>query len=435
MVIPSSLAHVKPRTVTIALIVIAAAWMGFWAFYTLHTNKGGDFYAYFLAADSVRHGHDPYATPIAITAHRGIALGLPSSGFALSYRYPPLTAVALQPLLGLSPRQAAAIWLTLNIAAMIAAVIMTGVALGGGWRTPAALTLLILSFPAADTMLCGQINGLLFACMAGALLALTRQRNASGGGLLALGAAVKVTPLALILYLGWRRRWRSFAWSSACLVVITLLVAAAGGLRLTAEYVQHAWRLSETHNSMFTPINQTITGTVGRLLGGSLVAIGRPPLQTTVGLVLSLLLAACTAALCWPRGSAARWLTTEYALVATALVLVPTFSWYHQTVTLILPIMVVGELLIRRRRWGWLAALAALYVLADLNQIVWYTFIKTLSTTPLWRGLAFPFLLALIIWGLLGKELATGKWAGADNKARSVTQGELGRPREASPGT
>jgi alpha-1,2-mannosyltransferase len=422
------LGWLTPTRTTVLLVVVLTTWMLVWAAYTVSTSAAGDFYAYYLAADAVENGRSPYAP--AEMQRRAVELGLTRHRVSVTYRYPPLTALALRPFLGSDAERLAFAWLVLNGVALITAAAMCGLALGGGWRVPAALGLLLTSFPAVDSLLCGQIDGLLFACMAGGLLALKRGHGVTSGGLLALGAMIKVTPIVLIAYLGWRRSWTAFASALIALVTLGLFSVWSGGTNLAADFLRSAWRLGTAQVSLFTPANPTIVGTLGKFLGEEVTTNGGARPTLAIGLALGLLLGAATAYLCRPGGDRRRWLDTEFALVVTALVLMPALSWYHQTVTLILPLLVVAESLVVRRRWGLLASLGVLYLCADLNQAIWYTFIETLSASQAWRLMVFPFALSLVLWIELARRLAAGRRAWPDPAVEAAPCDEP--PRESA---
>jgi hypothetical protein len=85
----------------------------------------------------------------------------------------------------------------------------------------------------------------------------------------------------------------------------------------------------------------------------------------------------------------------EFGLIVAALQLIPPFTWYHQLVLLLIPLLIAAERLWAARRWGWLGLLAMLFILTDLHGLAWHSVEKWPLLT------SFPFLLGLTLWGIL----------------------------------
>jgi len=92
---------------------------------------------------------------------------------------------------------------------LIGGALLLGRTLGGGWRTPVSLLTLLVFMPAYHTLQVGQVNAFVFAALAVALWGLVRHRDWALGIGVAVGAALKITPLALLVYLLWQQRWRA----------------------------------------------------------------------------------------------------------------------------------------------------------------------------------------------------------------------------------
>ncbi|MCK4315696.1 MAG: hypothetical protein KAX24_07980, partial [Anaerolineae bacterium] len=122
---------------------------------------------------------------------------------------------------------------------------------------------------------------------------------------------------------------------------------------------------------------------------------------------LGLLLVILTAALCWSVGDATRWMPLEFGLIVAALQLIPPFTWYHQLVLLLIPLLIVANRLWAARQWGYLVLLAVLFALTNVHGLAWHY----LADWP-WLT-SFPFLLGLTLWGLSGWLLVRRKWHAA----------------------
>ena len=128
-----------------------------------------------------------------------------------SYKYPPLLAILFAPLTLLSCAGATMGWRVVTLVLWgLCAFALTR----APWRpnSPAwafvACALVALYLPLIDGMLLGQIHlAILASCLAGAAL-VARQREFSGGAVLAAGAWIKYVPGAVVAYYLLTGRWR-----------------------------------------------------------------------------------------------------------------------------------------------------------------------------------------------------------------------------------
>jgi len=385
----------KPQHLTILMLAALAILYAAWLTYVITADRPLDFYVYYMAAETFARGGNAYT--ISDAAWDKLASELSITNYTRPYRYPPHTTALLTPFRLLGPHGAAAVWLIANTAAMIGGAWLLGRSLGGGWWLPASLALLLFFVPPLATLLAGQVNGLLFFSVALAFWGLTRQREKWLGTGLALGAALKVIPLALMLYLFWRRQWRAGLIAFAVLLALTLACLPVVGWEGLADYGRNAILLGEPNQVFASPTNQTITAVLGRAIPAA------PALTLAGGRWLGLLLVLVTAVLCWPIGDIAEWRPLEFGLIVVTLHMIPPFSWYHQLVLLLIPLLIVTKRLGAARQWAWLSLLAALFVLTDLHGLAWHHLER-------WPWLtSFPFLLQLTLWVMLAWPIAREK--------------------------
>lgn len=156
------------------------------------------------------------------------------------YTYPPLLASVLYPLARLPLALGFYLWsllmlVTLGIALWL---VQRSTALLGAPRPDllAAAPLLVCPFLLDSNLYWGQVNVLVTALLAGAVLAGLQKRSATAGSLIALAAALKVLPALVILWFVVRRDTRALAGFGGTLVVALLVVPSlVGGPRWAWE--------------------------------------------------------------------------------------------------------------------------------------------------------------------------------------------------------
>jgi hypothetical protein len=380
-----------------ALIVVLLALYTGWIGYVVSYNKPLDFYVYYMAAGAFLRGQNAYE--ISDLAWDDLAAEMGVSNYTRPYRYPPLTAELVAPLTFLLPRAAAAFWLVLSAIAAVAAAWWLALALDTPYRWPLALGGLLLFVPPLTTLHAGQVNLLLLASLTLALWAFARRKPVWVGIALALGTSLKVIPLALVGYLLWRGRWRALL--SAVLVIILLLLVTVPlvGVDGLVSYGQKAILLGEPGRLFPQPTNQTFNGFFGRLLtkhAEGWAVTDDPGLAHALAQVAALFLVLVTVAVCWPVGDVRRYFQLEFALIVTALQLIPPFTWYHQLALLFIPFVVLTREALHGRGLRWMLALLAVgYVITNLHGLLWHRLggLTLLQSTP--------FYTMLMLWGLL----------------------------------
>ena len=377
------------------LIILYTGWLG----YVILADRPLDFYVYYMAAESMARGQSPYT--ITDEEWDALASDLGITNYTRPYRYPPYTAALLTLFRPLGPRATMVVWVVANGAAMIGGAWLMGQALGGGrWLT---VSLIALGFfvPPLATLLAGQVNGLLFLCLAFALWGTATKRTEWLGVGLALGTALKVIPVALIAYLFWRRQWRAAVVAAAAFLAVTLLAVAIAGPTDFTLYLERAIFLANPDHVYVTPTNQTITALLGRAFPGAHSGV------LAGARWLAVLVIGATAVACWPAGDPSDWMVLEIGFIIAALQLIPPFTWYHQLVLLLIPFVVATKWLWERRRLAGVGVFVGLFGLTTIHGLAWHY----IAAQP-WLA-SFPFILGLTLWVALGWAIVSGKRRGA----------------------
>ena len=389
----------KPLTGLLLVVGIAILVAMARAVYQVLTSNLEDFYLYYLAASAFRSKMDVYSMhswehwqPLAD------ALRVPT--YAPPYRYPPLLAVLIMPLLALPPRAAGFVWTVVNTMAALGAVAVLAVILPGGRkRLPWMWLIAVLFVPVLSTLVSGQVNALVLLSIAVALWAVQRNRQLLGGLALSIGVMVKLMPLTLVAYFLWRRQWRVVAGAIAGTAILALICIPFVGWDAMLSYGQHMVMKADPHLLQANPQNQSLVGFFSRILtaypwGASWA--DNPPLAWALGRGFGLLLLGATFLLCWPARRIGSLLLEETSLVIIATLLYPSICWYHYLMLLLIPLFTLlwsnpDDPRRRIRIWVAIACLLAI----NLYGILWLMLLKQ----PLLLSLATYA--ALVLWGTL----------------------------------
>lgn len=341
----------------------------------------------------------------------------------LLFTYPPVALLVLAPLTWLPLQTTVALSLAVSLAALLAMVAISLRAVGARGEVLVASTLAVGGAastlePVWETLVLGQVNLVLGAVvLVDALVLGPRWR----GLLTGVAAAVKLTPLVVLLYFAWRRDWAAARRMLAAFVALTLLGAVVfpgDTWRYLTMLTRNADRVGDTADL----INQSLRGVVTRIVGVS-------TLSTAVWLVLcagvlALLLAALRLRPSSRDAPAGERELLGLALVVLAGLLVSPVSWAHHWVSGVpLAIALLGS---RRERWRlrWSGALVAAVLLA--GRWAWVDGRPPVDAGSAWLRLGVGS--GYVAVGLLVLVLAAAVSPLADDGRGSPEPGDVGAP-------
>jgi alpha-1,2-mannosyltransferase len=257
----------------------------------------------------------------------------------LPFTYPPFSAVLLIPLAMIPFRAAAWCWELFQLYLLWVCVGITFRRFLDRFGERALLIqgavagLLVHTLPISDGLRFGQVNSVIVTLC---LLDVSRRQAVRWprGTLVAVAAAIKLTPAVFWLHWAARRRWRVLATSigtAAGLTVLTGLLAPSASAAFWGEALLDPNRLGPNDGTS----NQSMRGVLLRLLGGS---------PTAVSAVWLVLTAAVLAFGLWLAGKfeQAGQPVAVVAVIGLVAFLVSPVSWIHHLQWLV---VVVGVLL------------------------------------------------------------------------------------------
>ncbi|HVP10539.1 MAG TPA: glycosyltransferase family 87 protein, partial [Phycisphaerae bacterium] len=192
------------------------------------------------------------------------------------YLYPPFFLVLLKPLTFMPPWLAAAVWQLCKYAAVVAIFAISWRLLARAGPLPiwCKVASVVVSVRFVDSDLShGNVN--LFICLGIVLAAwfLASGRPLAAGFLIALVAAVKITPALWAAYLLYKRQWRALAGVALGLILalelvpLTVLPPRLNHRMLTSWY-QNVIGAYVAEGKIYSPdMNQSLAAVTNRLLG------------------------------------------------------------------------------------------------------------------------------------------------------------------------
>jgi hypothetical protein len=220
------------ETALAALITLAALYLFFnGSFISSYEALHIDFSINWTASHALRNGDIPYGktTLAELAAQLGGPTNLIYGQLFTSYIQPPTSALHILPLTELGWRHASQTYLFLNHLFLFCAVGITLATikptLPARWVVAGVAVIVALYSQLYMSFSLGQVDATIFLLLSIAFWGYTNDKPALTGGAIACAVAIKIIPGVLLLYLLWRREYRTVLW--ACAIGAALLVASA----------------------------------------------------------------------------------------------------------------------------------------------------------------------------------------------------------------
>jgi len=327
--------RVRPAVVAQAALVGVAA-----VIYVMILAQGGlhhqDFAVYLAAARDVVHGQPLYA---AFLHHP-----FPDATLRPAYIYPPSFALLIAPLGLLPDGVAAAVWLAVEQASLaVALIVVVRWLRPTRWAVAALLFATLTFYPLWVDVVQGQANLLVLLLVTVGIVGILRGQPAFGAAIGA-AAALKLTPVILVVWLLLDRRFRAAAF---VLGGFALLTGAGFVLRFHDTLTYFGQVLPALARGTAFYANQSLAGVLDRTLSTN------PYTQPWIALSLvSVLVIAAGAILIgwwW-------WQTRPQTALARAAAFIPlipllsSVTWTHHLV-IVLPLVWFAVIALAERDW------------------------------------------------------------------------------------
>jgi Glycosyltransferase family 87 len=220
-----------------------------------------DFSIYYASGFALRHHIDPYTTDLDRIGH-GLKLEIDPIHYATD---PPTFLLCFEPLTLLPLRQAFWLWTALNLAALVASLVLLLRGSGlGVWTAFALAALAFLYPPVGEHFFYGQNKIFVLLMLALMMRWMADGHDAAAGFILGIAALMRGFPLLMVGYLVLRRRWRAIAYTVLGIVMGGLLTIAILGLPQTLSFSE-GLRFVTKPRFLALPINVSLGAFVSRM--------------------------------------------------------------------------------------------------------------------------------------------------------------------------
>ncbi|MBI1390545.1 MAG: DUF2029 domain-containing protein [bacterium] len=350
---------------------------------TIFVTSRNDFKHLYLAGYLAGRGGDFYNPELMfLSANQLLSDGSGQPVPINPFVYPPFFALLLIPLAWL-PYHAA--WLVFNLAAHAAFLLSLAIVIHclrdenepQSFWWGALLLFSAVFFPLQRSYWAGQMNPFLLLVLMLALRALIQGRETGAGVWLGLGAAVKVSPAFLLLYLLWKGKWKGFFMGMLTLAATGAISIAVLGVTPHLEFLHEAramgygsstWAAYGAHFHV-EPHNQAPSAVWYRLLThnpSTTGVIDSPAMAKAASYLTAALIAASLLGMTRRRSD--ELLPWEFSLWTIAMLLLPSLMWDHYLVQAFFA-MALGLRVVfsGRARFVWVYGLGLILMMTPFN--------------------------------------------------------------------
>lgn len=220
-----------------------------------------DFSIYYASGLALREHIDPYTTDLDRVSD-GRNLEIDPIHYATD---PPTFLLCFEPLSLLPLRKAFWLWTALNLAALVASLVL--LLRGSGLGVWTSLGLAALSFlypPVGEHFFYGQNKLFVLLMLVLMMRWLEDGHDAAAGLILGFAALLRGFPLLMIGYLMIRRRWRAVAYTTIGIALGGLVTVAILGFSQTLSF-SHGLRFVTKDRFLVLPINVSLGAFISRM--------------------------------------------------------------------------------------------------------------------------------------------------------------------------
>lgn len=279
----------------------------------------------------------------------------------------PFSTLTMLPVSGLQPLAAKHCWLLANLALLVPLVWMLRSMTGLTYQRIALV--IALSYPLQRNLLYGQYYLFLLVLIVAACWAYLHDWHVLAGALVALAAATKIFPVLFVVFFLQRRNWRALIAGGVTGLAAAAVSVATFGLNMHRTYLHQVlpWAL---HGEGLPPY-ATSSASISSILHYLFLAEPQwnphpwhssPLCYALLQPTLQMLALAPAILLIRKDDRTQGRILLEWSALLTASLAISTIPALYLFVLMILPVCVLAAELLRRKWYGWLGALAIIYL-------------------------------------------------------------------------
>ena len=303
------------QSLLVGFIVVSLLYSAFTVTRIIATSQLQDFRLYYLGAQSILLGKNPYKEV------QGVI-------------YPPIALVLLTPFAALPYSVAEDVWTVLSVIALLSSIFL--LISSTGQKASVKLFLIItgvamLSFPVKFTLGMGQINFfiLLFTCLS--FYWYRNKQQFLSGSALAIAVSLKLSPILLLLFFIRKRQWYVVISCLAGIILLNGLGALLLGTSVSSYYWQQIFPAIPTvGNAIY--YNQALTGW-----------LARAEIDGQLARVINYLVLGSMLIVNWQYSKATKQTTVielgELGLLVISVLVGTGLAWQHHFVSVVIPLV------------------------------------------------------------------------------------------------
>lgn len=279
----------------------------------------------------------------------------------------PISTLPMWPLTQFPPLTAKRLWLLLNLGLLVPLCWLLRSLTGLSYQRIALV--FTLSFPLHRNLLYGQFYLLLLLLIVAACWAYLHNKDTLAGALIAVAAACKLFPILFFVFFVQRKAWRALA--AAALTGVATIAASVliFGWNVHRTYLQEIlpWTLHGEGLPPYATASGSISSVLHYLLLDEPQWNPRPwhnsPLwYSFLQPTLQMVLLAPAILLIRGKDRAPHRMQLEWSALLVASLAISTIPASYNFVLLVFPVCVLTAILLERKRYIWLLALASVYL-------------------------------------------------------------------------
>ncbi len=385
------------------VLLIALAYLGGRSLPRAWRPLNTDFPNYYIMARLVREGYntDRIYEWIWIQRqkdHLGIKQAdQPVVGFV---PHTPFSALVVWPLTLWAPLTAKHIWITINMALLVAVAVLLQSLTAIGWRRLALL--MVLNYPLHQNLELGQYYILLLLIVTLALWCYVREKRVLAGALMGIGFGLKIFPVLFVIYFARKRDVRAVLGLVAGGIAAAAVSVWVFGLQLHHVYASEVlpWALRGDAMDPYNLSASSLSSLLHRLLlfepeWNPHPVVHSPTLFAVLHPLLQMAIFAPAVLLAVPGNWHPRRVQLEWSAFLIAVLAISTLPASYHFTLFILPVVVMASELIKDRDFRSLVLLVLLYL--GVCFPAW----RHNLNSGWWSLLAVPRLYFVILFSLL----------------------------------